>query len=838
MQAPSPHDDLAELMGTTTGASAVQEALQNRRELFLGMAHERATVPLASLAPPALGSHPWTKMAAALPPPPAEPMASCTPADFYFVRAVDLTAVFRLLDELDAWGSAAVTAMDRGEDREVAARYEAALGLRRGPLTRALGPSVVGQVAVVGSDPYLREGSDVTVAMQVKSRALLDAALAATLGDLEAAHGKLAARSTRDHGGVTVSVARSPDGAVAQERASAGDVELVSNSAAGIDAVLDAVAGKRPRLSDEPDFRYMLARDAGTRADVLAYLGDRFVADVVGPRQKVLEARRELAQGELLTPGFAALLYGAVQGKSPASAADLVASGLLRKDELTHADGAKIAWTPGSAARSAWGTVASMTPLADLPSPTTVTPSEKAGYERFASAYQESWRAYVDPVAIRVAVRPHGLDVDLRQLPLIDGTSYRDVADFVQRTRVAPGPLDGDALRFVVAIGPDSDLRRDFSRTLRGLSSHELKLDWIGDWAAGGVMDRASVAKAYLTIANDAPQAPAPPSRDSDDFEAFSALPLYAEISVKSAAQAALALAAVRVAANETIPGLFEWGQDGAHRGVPIVRVTLKDEVLHGGAPGQKVNVYYAVTEGALLLSLQRWLLEHLVDEQLDGTGPASPARDAGAGPDTAQLAVELATRPGKALASVVGWMLEAKLLESRSASRANAVALFDGAPGAHRRPGGDARPVARVLRGRAAHPRRRSLRVLEAGASRPGAGDRRRHRVAGGAGARVTRREAARVPRQRAVSRGVRRRGQGRRGQADAQLARARELRAEHALAAACLEIFRSSSTGARGAAARRASTGASAAGGPRAGIAPCSPRPRRPSAGRASSR
>ena len=45
----------------------------------------------------------------------------------------------------------------------------------------------------------------------------------------EQAHGTLA-RETRNHDGVAVAVARSADGAVGQQRATIGDLELVSNS--------------------------------------------------------------------------------------------------------------------------------------------------------------------------------------------------------------------------------------------------------------------------------------------------------------------------------------------------------------------------------------------------------------------------------------------------------------------------------------------------------------------------------------------------------------------------------------------------------------------------------
>src|SRR5260370_37785819 len=119
-------------------------------------------------------------------------------------------------------------------------------------------------------------------------------------------------------------------------------------------------------------------------------MGDRFVGEVVGPKQKVLEARRQIAMSELMTPGFAALLFGWMQGKSPERVEDLFAMSLLGKDELKHASGASIEWHPGVAARSQWGTVASMTPLIDWPAPQRVTAAERAGYERFALAYQES----------------------------------------------------------------------------------------------------------------------------------------------------------------------------------------------------------------------------------------------------------------------------------------------------------------------------------------------------------------------------------------------------------------------------------------------------------------
>jgi hypothetical protein len=685
---PQPRDELAELMETTTGTTAVQEALQHNRTLLLATAKEPATIPLASLDPPPLALHPWAAMRAALPASgssaPSEPLAAAAPAEFYFVRAADPSSLFRLLDEVDAWGTAAADALDgRSEERDVSARYEAQLGLRRSVLTRALGPAVLGQVGVVGSDPYLREGSDVTVMLGVRNRALLDAALAATLAEYEQTHGALA-RETREHGGVKVSVARSADGAVRQQRARVGDLELVSNCAPALDTVLDAIQGRHGRLADEPDFRFMVARDPAERADVLAYMGDGFVAEVVGAKQKVLEARREIALGELMTPGLAALLYGWMQGKAPGKAEDLFAAGLLAKSELTHASGAPIAWTPGSAARSTWGTPAAMTPLYELSVPRMVTASEKASYERFARTYQYEWQAYIDPIALRFAFDDQSIAVSMRELPVIDGTKYRDVAELAGDARFRVRPLASGA-RLVGGIGAESDVRRDATRAVRGLAGHEITFDWVGDWFAVGTMDRTVLAQAYLALA-DADDVPEMPSgrhpRKRDAIALVGKLPLYAEIAVRSTAQAAIAIAAVRAAANETIPGMFEWGEWGRHRDVPIVRVALGEKLTRELDEGsQEIDVYYAVTEGALLLALQPWVIERLIDEQIDGTGATSR----GAGASDPQLAFDIASDPGKAITTTLGWLLDARAQKASRGSTGWAEALLRGSPEAAR---------------------------------------------------------------------------------------------------------------------------------------------------------
>ncbi len=694
---PRTSDSLAMLMETTTGAVAIQEALQQDRGLFLSAAHEGPTVPISSVKGPELARQPWTDMLKGVDGKAhAEPLASSAPAEFYYVRAAGMAALLRLLDQADTWGSSASYFVDQNaEDHDLRARYEAELGLERGPLARVLGPAVISEVALVGSDPYVKEGSDVTLLFRVKEPSLFDAAMKGALANHAQAHGAIATEKVV-LAGLDVTVSRSADKVVRQHRARVDDIEIVSNSPAALTRVLETIQGKHPKLADEVDFQFMLARDARTRDDVLAYMGDRFVAEVVGPRQKIGEARREIALAELTTPGFAALLYGWMNGKSPGSTDDLVRAGLLAPAELSHARGGAIAWRPSEAARSDWGTPAALTPLLDTPVVDRVTESERLGYERFARGYQSDWATYIDPVAVRVAFdQPEEaagshlrMTVDLRELPLLDRTKYGDITEQVGKARFAVNPVDVGGLRAVLALGEGSELRQLLGQAESFSARHELKFDWVGDWAMVGILDRSRIAEAALGLesmgAGDDPlQPPAKEDErahpDGDVVTALASLPIYAAIGIRNPVGAALALVALRGIASTAAPGLIEWGEAATHRDVPVVKVEFNSKKVREQF-GQSVDakLFYALAGGAFLVALNEATIDGLIDDRLDGKGPSAPA-DKGGG---TQMALDFRSETGKGLWTSLMRVFEGEMVhDGGSRSRADAEALLRGAP-------------------------------------------------------------------------------------------------------------------------------------------------------------
>lgn len=679
--------DLTLLMDTTTGVLSMQEALQHDRGLRLVRDDGPRNVPIGELKAPPLAAHPFAAMQAALPNPSggvAEPLAAAAPPEFWFARFDDIRLMLRLLDEADTWITPVVQIMQQNpEDRGLADRYQRQLGLRRTGLAKLLGHTVVGQVAVVGSDPYLREGSDVTLIFQLKQPEVFDAELAGHLEQYRAEVPGIEV-TTSDVGGVQVTRATDPTGTVRQHRARVGDLALVSNSPNALRKVIAAAKGEAPRLADEPDLKYMLARDPGAH-QAFAFLSDKFIAAVVGPQQKVLAARRQQALAELLTPGYAALLHGWLFGQAPASAEALTRSGLLAADELKHADGAAIAFTPGQPARSPWGTPAALTPLVDLPAVDKVTEAERQAYDNFALGYQNYWKQFIDPVAVRFDVKDDAsgalADVDVRVLPLISSTDYSSIEELVGKTRVKVAP-QGRGLLAVWAVGQDSGLRREMDQMMGSLTGkRDVGLGWLGDWVLVGLDDRTAAVELLAKFDKDA-QLPPPKSgqnemEDLDLWRKLGKFPLYAAADVKNPTTLVATLAALKTTVESVAPGMAEWGEVARHRDLPIVRIGVSPSapLLPRKEIAEAFAIHYVQTGSSIALAFDRPTLTRVIDRLLDGQLPKP-----GEATDP-QFVFDTRSQVGGPLWTAALWLVQGQANSATTSALRSAEVLLRGDP-------------------------------------------------------------------------------------------------------------------------------------------------------------
>ncbi len=296
--------------------------------------------------------------------------------------------------------------------------------------------------------------------------------------------------------------------------------------------------------------------------------------------------------------------------------------------------------------------------LIDMGAIENVTASEKQSYERFAQGYENDWGTYIDPIGIRLTARKTGehteLSVDLRELPLIDGSGYNAIQREAGDTRFDAAPLASGA-RIVLALGEDSRLRRELSASKSLFGRRDLQFDWVGDFVSIGVLDRAALAQCILLLAKSThvPQMPLGKGgrlRDADFIVALARLPVHAELAVKNPVGATVALASLRAIAEDAAP--------------------LKADV--------EVSVYYALTKGALVVALSEMAIHAVIDARLDGKAPV-PAATAGSG---SQLSVEASSERGRAAWTSLAWISEGELLErSDGASASIAEALLRGAP-------------------------------------------------------------------------------------------------------------------------------------------------------------
>lgn len=674
--------DIFRTMELYSGMSSVNEALQHDRGLFVRSAStlEARTVPIDSIAGVELAAHPWERMIADLGKTPSvEPLASVIPADMAYIHFGDLRTFVKLVGDLDDWVSPVAQAFEsRPGPSHFMSAYERQLVVERTGLAETLGHVAVAGVAIVTSDPFVREGTDVSMVFKVKNRSALVAALAGFEASAKKRRSDIS-ESTWDLGGTKVRRLSTPDEEINQHRAEWGDVLVISNSEGAVRHLHAAFEQKVPTLADALDFRYMRARYPydPKAEDGFVFFGDTFVARAIGPEVKILESRRMQAHGDIMAVNNAALLYGWLEGKRPADGRAIIDAGYLRKEELQHADGTKITFDPATGARSEVGTPTFLRPIRDLKIDQ-VTVEEQQAYEQFRGTYQSYWRGYIDPIAVRINRLDDGktLAFDARMLPLIDNSEYDRMIEQVGRSRIAPPVVQG-GIQWTFAVGADSKLRKELDFMTKSMvAGQNVGLGWLGDWVMVGLADRSGVWD--LALATDQVPSLEPASEDRSGLlrqDFAGRIPVYAGAHVANGMGLAALLSAGKKWAADAAPGLVSWEQGEPYRDIPVIRIA---EGPQGGGVAMGINIHYAIAENVFLIALDRPTLEMQIDAALAGRfAKTAPS----AGEDASQTFIDYSANGGGYLEKTVLGLLEREIVASHPRSAEAFYILHRGLP-------------------------------------------------------------------------------------------------------------------------------------------------------------
>ncbi len=602
-----------DLYGMMTGLTAVQEALQldawRDREEQPG-----PKVKLSTLEGPHVASHDYDALRKGVEPRVFD-SASVIPADTFALHFSSADAVFTVVDLLDAWGTDLSHALEGfARDRGTKERFFTQLALPRDDFSRLYASRAVEAVSIIGHDPFVREGTDLTVVLTVKDAGAVKLAAMASRAQAKSKRPD-AVESTEKYQGVELTTLKTADRALSTTFAESGRFVFVGNSAAGVKAALDAQAGRVPSMAKAADFRYLRTLYADGE-DAFVFLSDAFVRSVVGPRWKIGARRRMECASNLQLIEYARLV--AQRERIPATTLDaLKARGLLPKT-LTCSHGGTYALLPEGASCSAHGRLSFLTPLVELPF-TEATATEAEEYRDFTESYRQYWRTFIDPVGVRVKLSP-AIDLETIILPLVDNTIYSQLKELY-----AGGPAtlqrQGDTSKAIAAVSstfsPSKKVQEEVREFMR--EAHVQGQDpwrWLGDQVSFVVYD----GDPLLTIGGDVPLGMM--GRRDADFAAITSvvltsltLPTALVVKVKDPV-------AARAAVERLIDSLELSALKHSRRrdsasvsGYRISEPSGNDPVgvLSLSFFGVTLRLYYAVVGDQLYIASRKWLADEVV---------------------------------------------------------------------------------------------------------------------------------------------------------------------------------------------------------------------------------
>ncbi len=397
-----------------------------------------APVPVTSLPGVAVKSHPFAEMARGVDQPPLA-LASLCPPDRFFALFPQPKRIRTVIDRL---GEASVQlsspTVDGTPDYRLWQKYLARLGLDEKTVQAWIEAGQAECVAFTLPDLFVRDSTDITFLIRMKDGG--GPALFKVLPETDA-------------------VLTIPANGGSCHLARRGNVLIASTSAA--EAMLSvklADSGGKGSLGASDELRCMRQKLPDSAATVAwCYFSDPFIRRLTGPEDKIGQHRRLAARERLEALTAAALLYQLDHGTAAPDKDTLIRAGYVpglrtpanrwdapapldvsavnaRFKDISLSDGPR-------AVSAAWGSLTDLKPLGAVPAGE-VTAAEAEMYSSYVQRYQDYWRRYFDPIAIRLdETAPGAWAMSTFILPLVDNSLYKGLKENLDTTRPAATPL-------------------------------------------------------------------------------------------------------------------------------------------------------------------------------------------------------------------------------------------------------------------------------------------------------------------------------------------------------------------------------------------------------------
>ncbi|NLE38758.1 MAG: hypothetical protein GX621_12105 [Pirellulaceae bacterium] len=462
-----------------------QDQLEGQLGLFLGTEDVRLAVArdrmlgrlpsgeIASLALPAEPDWPPLELPEPADDVKTEPIANRVPAECLYVRFGSFANFLWLQDTLQKWGGdmSNLVAL-RGLDTGQSARMERQLVLKQTALSRMLGPTVISDVAIVGTDMFMREGGAFGILFEARNSFLLENDFKRQRAERVRQGG--VAEETVEIAGQKVSLLSSPDGTVRSFYLANKGYIFVTTSETLMRRFIET-GGEGASLGRSAEFRHARSVMPLSREDtVFVYLSDAFFRNMAGPRYwiEILRRLRAAADIELLEM---ASLASATEGKPGDTIEQLVAGGFLPPEFGPRGDGSRAELLDGAAIDSPRGRRGAFLPIPDVPVEK-VTPSEAAAYRKFLDFYHAEW-GRLDPML--VGIKRHEPKDDVERI-VLDVRANPFARRHFDRLSEWIGPADKERLAPIPGDLMAFEAQLVNQRLFGGLRDFELPFDVVG----------------------------------------------------------------------------------------------------------------------------------------------------------------------------------------------------------------------------------------------------------------------------------------------------------------------------------------------------------------------
>lgn len=387
------------------GAETVSDQMFRRVASGVGIDNQVPTEPLP--APPIWAPDPALPIA---PEVEIEPLAGFVPPECFYLRygSFENFLWFKELTERNG-GDVARMLLIRGIADNASERLERQLNLQTNDLSKTLGPSVIEDQAIIGTDLFLADGGSVGTLIKAKQPFLLRTSL----------NGDRRRRAANDDevtlvekesgfGSATVSFLSSGDGRIRSFMTESDGVFLVTNSRHLMKRFL-AVRQSGPSLADTPLFAAARTSVPLSRGDtVFAYFSTQMMRGLLSPKSMIELRRRLITESETALVPLARLASRQENPELRLDIDSLIANGYLPTTFGNRPDGSGLIDLGDPAIESDWlvvdtlrGRPGTYLPIADVEIDQ-VTRTESEWYAEIASAYSSRFST-LDPIAIGIA---------------------------------------------------------------------------------------------------------------------------------------------------------------------------------------------------------------------------------------------------------------------------------------------------------------------------------------------------------------------------------------------------------------------------------------------------